>query len=110
MFVYQKFLIRETDRFDPSTFPQLEESLQQTLAELETGPAGPSAAMILSYVKDHSINSQQAKDHPQLATLISSRSLPLGIMEQLFESGRQNPIFQREMEGYIKSYLTVGKS
>lgn len=109
MFAYQKFLIKETDRFDPLTFPQLEESLQQTLVLLATEPAGPSTTMIISFVKAHSINSQQAVDHPQLAALISSNSLPLAVMEDLFESSRKNPAFQQGLEGYIKAYLTLGK-
>lgn len=109
MFAYQKFLIKETDRFDASIFPQLEESLQETRVQLATEPAGPSTTMILAFVKERSMNAQQVKDYPQLASLISSKSLPLSVMEQLFESSRQNPAYQRELEGYIKAYLTLGK-
>jgi hypothetical protein len=107
MFAYQKFLIRETDRFDPSVFPQLTDSLEQTVAQLETMPAGPAAAMILSFVKDHSISTQHVNDHPQLAGQIHSNALPLQVLEQLFESSRQNPQYRRDLEAYITGYLNT---
>ena len=109
MFSYQKFLIKETDRFDPSAFPQLEESLQQMVTQLGTNPGSPSTAMIVSFVKDHSMDSQQVKDHPRLASQISSKALPLTMLEQLFESSRQNPIYRKELEAYVTAYLNIGK-
>jgi hypothetical protein len=109
MFLYQKFLIEETDRFDPSVFPQLEECLQQTVAQLAMTPDGPSTAMIVSFVKDHCMDSQQVKDYPQLAGQISSKALPLSILEHLFESSRQNPVYRKDLEAYVTAYLTTGK-
>src|SRR5690349_19409274 len=105
MFVYQQFLIKEADHFDPSVFPQLEDSLQQTLAQLDGEPAGPSTAMILSFVKDRTRNAQQAEAHPRLANLIRSKTLSLKVMEQLFESSRQNPAYQKDLEEYIWAFL-----
>ena len=58
MAMYQKFLVKETDRFDPAHFPQLETSLEEIVKQLNREPAGPKADMVLSFVKDHSINSQ----------------------------------------------------
>lgn len=106
MITYQMFLIKETDRFDPSVFPQLTDSLQQTVAQLATTPSGPSTAMIVSFVKDHRIDSQLVRDNPQLASQISTKALPLTVMEQLFESSRQNPGYRRDLEEYITAYLS----
>jgi hypothetical protein len=105
MFIYPQFLIKDSDRFVPFNFPQLEASLQQVVAQLGMEYKGPKTEMILSFVKDHSINSQQVKDHPELANLISSQSLPLQIMENLFEASRKNPLFEKELEDYIKAYF-----
>lgn len=110
MFTYQKFLIKESDRFDPSVFPQLEESLDQTVAQLALTPGGPSTAMIISFAKDHCMNSQQVKDYPQLAGQIHSKELPLTILEQLFESSRQNPGYRRDLEAYVTTYLNQAKT
>jgi hypothetical protein len=107
MSIYQKFLIKETDRFDPSNFPQLEDSLEKIVVQLNREPAGPKAEMLLSYVKNHSINSQQVVDYPAVATLISTKSLSLGVMEDLFESSRSNRSFQKDMETHIRSYFSA---
>ena len=105
MAVYQKFLIRETDRFDPTYFPQLETCLEQVVTQLNREQAGPKADMVLSFVKDHYISSQQVIDHPKVASLISTKSLPLGTMEDLFESSRNNPLFKKALEQHIRSYF-----
>lgn len=106
MFTYQKFLIRDTDRFDPVSFPRLNESLRQTIDELASAPAGPSTEMIISFARHHSINSKQAEDHPQLASQISEKGLPLQVLEQLFESSRNNPAFQTGLQDYVVACLT----
>lgn len=103
MAIYQRFLVKETDRFDPANFPQLETSLDQIVKQLNREPAGPKADMLLSFVKDHSINSQHVVDHPGLAAMISTKSLPLGSLEDLFESGRNNPLFKQGLEAHIRS-------
>jgi hypothetical protein len=105
--MYQKFLIKETDRFDPNNFPQLETSLEKIVGDLNREPAGPKADMLLSFVKDHCINSQYVIDHPKLATLISTKSLPLGNIEELFESSRNNPSFKKDLENHIRSYFAT---
>lgn len=107
MSMYQKFLIKETDRFDPSNFPQLDACLEKIVVQLNREPAGPKAEMLLSFVKNHSIRSQQVVDHPAVATLISTKSLPLGVMEDLFESSRSNPSFQKGMECHVRFYFTA---
>lgn len=104
--MFQKFLIRNTGQFIPSDFPQLEESLQQLAAQLAGKYEGPKTEMILSFVKDHSIRSQQVKDYPELAKLISSGSLPLYVMETLFDSSRPYPVFRKQLEEYLKECLT----
>lgn len=103
--MYQKFLIRESERFDAVNFPQLKTCLEQIVAQLNREPAGPKAEMLLSFVKAHCINSRQVADHPALAALISTKSLPLGVMEDLFEASRTNPSFRNGMEAYIRDYF-----
>jgi hypothetical protein len=105
MFPYQKFLIKETDRFDPSVFPQLDESLEQTVMQLASTPGGPSAAMIVSFAKDHQLNAQQAND----AGHVSAKSLPLTVLKNLFDSSKQNPAYRNALEEYATAYLTAGK-
>lgn len=107
MAMYHKFLVKETDRFDPANFPQLETSLEHIVTQLNREPAGPKADMLLSFVMDHCISSQQVVDHPTLATLISTKTLQLGCVEDLFESSRNNPSFKQELEAHIRSYFAT---
>lgn len=109
MATFQKFSIGQTDRFDPANFPQLQTSLQKIVEQLNREPAGPKAEMLLSFVKDHCIRSQYVTDHPGAASLISTKSLPLGVLEDLFESCRNNPSFKRELEDYILSQMAAAK-
>ena len=103
--MFHKFLIRDDDHFVLSTFPQLETSLQKIKKQLENYPLTPKTEMILSFVKHHSISSQLVKDYPELATLISSKSLPLQVMEELFESSKRNATFRNQLEDHIRNTL-----
>ena len=103
--MYPKFLIRNTDRFVPFDFPQLENSLQLLSEQLASQEPAPAADMILSFVKEQRIDSQHVKDHPRLAHLISTNSLSLQVMTDLFESSKMNENFRNELEDYIRSQL-----
>lgn len=104
--MYVNFQIGDADHFDVARFPELQKSLVRITALLSGEPDGPVADMLLSFVKDHSINSQLIVDHPRLATLISTKELPLEVMENLFEASRKNFSFRGELETCIRSGLT----
>jgi hypothetical protein len=109
MFIYQKFSIAHSDHFIPSEFPQLQASIQQVIEQLTTEP-DIKTEMVLSFVKDHRIDSKLVKDHPKLAGLISTKSLPLQGMEDLFEAASKNPVFKKELEEHIRNCFTVTSS
>jgi hypothetical protein len=106
--MFRKFLIRDEDHFVQSRFPQLEESLKKIVEQLANYPSELKTEMLLSFVKDHSISSQLVKDYPELATLISSKSIPSQVMEELFEASKQNALFRKQLEDHIRAYL-IGK-
>lgn len=105
MLTFQKFAVQPTDRFQAINFPTLDNSLQQVAAQLAREPYGPKAEMLLSFVKNHSISSQLVSDHPKLAQMISTKSMPLQVMEDLFESSKTNQSFRKDLEEYIAAYL-----
>jgi hypothetical protein len=82
-------------------------SLEQIAGQLNQEAAGPKAEMLLSSVQDHCISSQRVVNHPRLATLISTESLPLCVLEDLFESRKCNPSFKKDMETHIHSYFAA---
>lgn len=106
MFAYQKFSIKETDHFISFDYPKLEASIQQVVEQLAAEPAA-KVGMILSFAKNHSIDSRQVQDYPGLARLISTKSIPLQEMEELFEAGRKNPVFIKELEDHVRSCFAL---
>jgi hypothetical protein len=107
MFKYQKFLIRPTDHFDAATYPFLEEKISFAKKELEAMPAAHRTEMLVSFLKEHRIKSEWVANNPELAKLINSKVLPLTDFEALFESGKENTAFVKELEAYIKEQFAV---
>lgn len=109
MFTYHQFSIADTDHFVPSHFPELETSIEQVMLQLAKEPRVKND-MVLSFVKDHCMNSAHVKEHSKLAELIASKSIPLHLMEALFEAGRNNKVFKKELEEYIYQRLATGSA
>ena len=103
MYKYQKFLVKDSDHFEASQFPRLESSLQQVIAALVLEPFASKAEMLICFVRDHAILTQWTKDQPKLTALIVSKTLPLGDLEDLFESSRNNAPFRNGLETYIRN-------
>jgi hypothetical protein len=105
MSTYQKFRISETDHFDETKYPQINTDLKTIVLQLGDAASTPGGAMLLSFVKDHRMNSKSVIDYPALASMISTKELPLSGLEELFEASKQNPTFQEELESHIQTYL-----
>ena len=107
MFKYQRFLIGNTDHFAPTYFPCLEENISIAKRELDTMPYAYRTEILVSFLKDHCIESEWVEANPGLAEMISSKVLPLADFEALFESGKDNAAFIRELEEYIIEQFAV---
>lgn len=102
---YRKYIIKDSDHFAASEFVELQISIQHIASELSMESSANITDMIISFVKDHSINSQMVKNSPELADRISSRALPLEVMEVLFDASRENLLFRKQLEDYIRGCL-----
>lgn len=105
LFPYKKFLIREGDRFDPMQFPSFEEdvsAINEAIAHLKSQR---KADMIISFIKDKDIKKEWAGADPELAQLITSRSLPMQNIAALLDSCGDNRRFCDEVEVYLKTTL-----
>jgi|GEM_PF-2500342 len=105
MFKYQRFHIGETDHFEETKYPQINIDLKAIGLKLGAAAGTPGAAMLLSFVKYHSISSTSFAAYPALASMISTKELPLNGLEDLFEASKQNPTFQKELESHVETYL-----
>lgn len=107
MFHYQRFLIRSTDRFDPASFPFLEEKIPIVKSALDKMPSAYRTEILVSFLRDHYIQSGWVIANPGLTEMIRSAMLPLADFEALFESGKSNVAFIRELEVYINEQFAV---
>ncbi|RYY01080.1 MAG: hypothetical protein EOO53_19700 [Gammaproteobacteria bacterium] len=105
MFTYQRFPVSETDHFEEAKYPQINRDLRAIGLLLGDAAGTPGAAMLLSFVRYHSISSTSVTAYPALANIISTRELPVSGLEELFEASKKNPTFQKELETHIESYL-----
>lgn len=102
MKVYNRFLVKTTDSFDPDFFLSINEEIDSI--NLQTGhlPEILKPEIIVSFVKDHSLQNDWILANPELATLVTSGSLFTGSIEALFDSCRNNPSFRQDLENFLR--------
>ena len=103
---YNKYLVKKDDRFDPESFPSVSEEVISIRKHIEHLPSFHKADIIVSFLKDHSLQDNWIKGNPQLVELITSGSLFSGSTEALFESCRENPAFRQQLEDYLAKSLS----
>ena len=99
--IYKKYLIKETDQFNPDDFPRLTEDLEIIGIAMASVPSAYNKEMLISFLKDHKIQNDWVNANPRLAEMISSKSLPVKNLEELFDSCSHNPTFRKGLEEYI---------
>jgi hypothetical protein len=105
MFQYKKYLIKRTDLFVPSEYPVVTDELALLISQVEYITAAFRAEIIVSYLKDHSIRQEWETANPTLVRLMTTKSLPYDNLECLFDSCRDNPIFEGQLETYVKEKI-----
>ena len=58
--------------------------------------------ILISFLKDHSVENYLTRANPELTDLVTSGSLLKGNIESLFESCHSNPAFRQDLETYLK--------
>src|SRR5690554_1442606 len=58
--------------------------------------------IIISYLKDHSLDMHWIAKNPKLAKYIASRSVSTSHLESLFESCRDNDAFLKGFEAFVR--------
>ncbi len=99
---YNKYLVRSTDQFDPVNFSSVTDEIQLINEETVSLPPLFKVEILISFLKDHSVENNLTRANPELTDLITSGSLLKGNIESLFESCRSNPAFRQDLETYLK--------
>ena len=103
---YNKYLIKETDRFDAEYFSSVNEEVVKINAGVKHLPSLFRSEIIVSFLKDHSLQNDWMKANPGLTELTTSGSLFTGNIESLFESCRHNLIFRKDLETYLNKQFS----
>jgi hypothetical protein len=109
MIRYNNYSISEGDTFHSPDYPKAVRELEvmnQGTAHLQANAKGIN---IVSYLKDHCLNSKWVKDNPTLAGLITSKVFPTAHLESLFDSCRNNKGFLKAYEEYIMNEIFLKK-
>ena len=105
MIRYKKFLIKTDDHFNEINFSKLEEDMTAIKASISGLPGDFKNEIIISFVKDGSIKKEWIEINPSLSGLVSSKSLAIKCLEDLFDSSSHNEVFRKELETYIREML-----
>jgi hypothetical protein len=98
---YNRFLVGKTDQFDPGNYLTVDDEIigiNEGTVHLSSSFKGD---IIVSFLKDHLLQTEWIKDNPELTDLVSSGSLFTGTIAALFESCRDSPAFRQQLEVYL---------
>ncbi len=103
---YNKYNIRETDRFDSNDFPKVQVELEDMLKATEGVSSTNKDQIIITYLRDHSLEKGSEEINPELTRLLTGGHFVTTHIEALFESSQANKAFQRGFEDYIREALS----
>lgn len=104
---YNKYLVRSTDQFDPVNFSSITDEIQLINEGTVSIPPFFKAEILISFLKDHSLEDDWTKANPELTDLVTSGSLLKGNIKSLFESCHSNPVFRQDFETYLKKEFEI---
>lgn len=99
---YNKFLIGVADEFNQVNYPSVNNEISLINEKVGAFPVYFKTEIIISFLKDHSLQSDWIHANPQLTELVTSGTLFTGNIESLFDSCRNNPVFRHDLEAYLK--------
>ncbi|HVT84175.1 MAG TPA: hypothetical protein VHD35_03190 [Chitinophagaceae bacterium] len=105
MFQYSKYKIDPEDSFQPDDFPKVRDELADLCHGIAGLPADHKKEIVLSFIKNHLLNTDWLKSNPELTSLVTSGAFATGHLESLFDSCRMNKQFQQEYEDYIREMI-----
>ena len=101
--------IKDNEVFNPANYPNAVSELSALKLGTEETAIYFKAEIIISYLKDHSLNAAWLEANPTLSRMITSGFFKTSHLESLFESSRRNKTFLNNFEEYISKQLLMRK-
>lgn len=108
MSLYNQYNVSDTDKFNSSDYPEVVGELAALNKNISHLPVDHKTDMIISYLKDHCLDTAWIHSNPALAKLITSNSFATSQIESFFESCRKNVTFLTDFETYITQVFSRG--
>jgi len=93
------------DVFSASNYPEIAKELDVLKKDAAHTPIYFKVEIVISYLKNHSLNNKWIRANPKLVALMTSNSSRTAHIESLFDFCRMKPIYSRDFESYIKMKL-----
>src|SRR5688572_8064906 len=104
---YNKYLIGASDQFDPANYLSVEDEIRTINEKTNDVSSSFKVDIIVSYLKNHSLQNDWVDTNPQLTTLVISGTLFDVHIESLFDSSRNNVKFRADFESYLQEKLST---
>jgi hypothetical protein len=103
--MFNTYIIGDNEGFIPKNFPGIVQELKLIKERISHLAIYFKAEIIVSYLRDHSLQTAWIAGNPPLAKLVTSGALQTSQLEGLFESCRSNKPFLKDLEAYMQIQL-----
>ena len=103
--MYNQLQINKDDSFQFKLYPDVVDELEEITRNTLRMSGHFKSEIIISYLKDHSLDMHWIAKNPKLAKYITSRSVSTSHLESLFESCRDNDTFLKGFEAFVRKKL-----
>ena len=103
---YRQYNIKNTDKFQPDDYPKVLTELEEINSEIAGLPAIHKGDIIISYLKDHSLNKTWLSANPAVTELLNSGRFVTANLKSLFECCQVNDQFSEAFEEYIRKNIS----
>jgi hypothetical protein len=98
---YINYSTENFEKFTDENHPKAVEELEVIIDGIGDPNGLYKAEIIVSYLKDHCLQNEWVKANPQLTKLITSGFLKTSNLESLFQSFKNNKVFNQNLEDFI---------
>ena len=99
------YSIKDTDQFNAKDYTMITDEVVFIIKQTAGMLPVYKEDIIISYLKDHTIQNIWITANPLLTMLVTSNVLPSTNIEALFEASRTNPVFRKQFEAFFKEML-----
>jgi hypothetical protein len=99
--------IGNDERFSDLLFPAAAKEVEDLLYALAKTRDLYRTEIVISFLRYHSVKSEWLKGNDKVVETLRSSSTTIVNLESLFSSGRNNPRFTSDLEGYIRRTLST---